>query len=138
MTPHYHTNRLRAEGFGRFVRIATVATITLALAKCGFGQVAFAAPFSVRISSDTTEIRHSIAQVSITDALTIRLQGGRTYQSAVTGAEVRESSVLYVLADGVAHHAQDKNGQMVVWSGSMGKWIFYDYLPVAVSINARR
>jgi hypothetical protein len=129
----------RADGFARLVRILFVIIITVALGKCACGQVAFTAPFSVRISGDTTDVRHALASVSIDSTLTIKIQGSRrTYCIPVNGAEAREYGVIYILADGVAHHAIDKNGQMVIWTGSAGKWIFYEYLPLAVSINTKR
>lgn len=134
-------NADRAAGFARLIRIATILFALCLVGKCAFGQTKFTSPFQVRVHGDTTLASHALVDVSLDSAaLMIVERSGlkRLFFVACTGVEIREAGTLYVLTDGVSHHVKDKSGSLVAWSGSMGKWLLYEYIPMGVELITKR
>ncbi len=132
-------NAAKSAAFARITRAVSVACILLLIGHCVFGQRSLVANFSLRIHGDTTEVQHRLFDVSIDSALIISTRGkNETYLSRVTGAEIRPSGLFYILEDGAVHYVEDKTGKMVVWTGSRGKWILYDYIPIGVNLVTKR
>lgn len=132
-------NAAKSTAFARIARAVFVACILLLIGHCAFGQRSLVANFSLRIHGDTTEVQHRLFDVSIDSALIISVRGkNETYFSRVTGAEIRPTGLFYILEDGTVHYVQDKAGKLIVWTGSKGKWILYDYMPIGVNVVTKR
>lgn len=119
--------------------IAALIIALLLLPKCGRGQ-SFTAPFHLRVSPETVTASHAIAKVSIDSFLTVRVvQGNKAvHRSRVQSVEVRESSTMYILQDGVCHYKTEPAGQMIAWLAGGFNWIFYDHVPGEVMTTTKR
>lgn len=132
-------NVKKSDAFARLLRIVFFLCLFMLIYHCAFGQRSFTANFSIRINEDTTEVQHRLFDVAIDSALIISVRGkNETYFSRVTGAEIRPTGLFYILEDGTVHYVQDKAGKLIVWTGSKGKWILYDYMPIGVNVVTKR